>query len=154
MRHIVLLMALLVSGCVSSGPAFNKTMLDNSTVIVYRMNEFTGSAGTYPIEINGKNACDLHFRAFYTIDNPNKLVIGAQLWHEPGVSRITINPTNGTQYVRIRMDNSKQLTAFLGGQLSVIGQEAISESKGPFILSKIPESQALRELEGLKRDCE
>lgn len=146
MRHIVLLM-LLLTGCSATGPAFDRSMVRDNLVI-YRPDGFY--SGIFQIEVNGRPVCKLKKAGYVVVKDSNReLNITSEIWDMPGVSRLTVI-NKGDTYVRADVDADKQAAGVVGGYIG----EAMHGMTGPYIFTEVPESQALRELEGLKRDCE
>lgn len=151
MRLISIAMALFISACTATGPAFEKSDIKQATMVVYRQQGVLQFTRDFDVSINGGYECELSNGSFFVSDTLFETNVTAEKFDEPGVSRLRVfNKPHRTNYVRVEFYSPKQVAGFVGG---MIGQSVMSH-EGPFVLTQVPESQALEELQGLKRDCE
>lgn len=150
MRKAILL-SLLLSACNATGIEYTGEQSGN--LVVYRPWHTVNSLGYYYMDMNGKPVCGLGNGGYFIKHATGKTTISSSLWNQPGTSRITINVDKKT-YIKIEHNSQRMLVGAIGGLGGQLLDEGVSDYSGPFIISQIPQSQALVELRGLKQDCQ
>lgn len=158
MRISVLLILAVLTACTSNGPVYSgiKPDKDKATIVVYRIPHWVGSGGYYPVDINGREECNLSYKAFFVRQyQPQEINVTASLALAPGTSRISVKGEKGRiYYFRIEQDQGKNTGAIMGGLVGGLVAEGVSNNQGPFVFTLMPEDGAKRELATLNQDCQ
>lgn len=156
--RLYILLLLSLAACTTSGPKFSSVspIADKTTIVVYRSQSFIGMAGYFPVDVNGKEECNLSYQAFFVRHYaPGEINITSELWHSPGTSRIGIKGERGkVHYVRISPDSGKAMSGTFGGFAGYLVAEGTSSTGGPFIFTYMKPEEAKKELADLNQDCQ
>lgn len=157
MKKLILASLFLLANC-ASGPVYSGIEQPKNTakIVVYRPGNYFNSLGTYWLEFNGKEVCDIHNAAFMVRDvEPGSLTISSSKFGALGTSRITLTAKAGeTVYVKEEINGDKMFSGIFGGMIGSATSEAISENAGPVYLGTVNPDLAKAELQGLSQDCQ
>jgi hypothetical protein len=157
MKKSSLLLILLLAACSANGPPYadvsGTEIPDNlARVVVYRPDHTLGSQSSFWVEINGRQACDIHNASFFVKDvAPGPAVLASSRFSAVGTSKIGLDLKPKTvTFVRLDPKSSRALVGMMGigGVVAQAAMEGSSNSSGPVELAAVPETQAMQEMSG------
>jgi hypothetical protein len=146
MKRLIILASLMLANCAASGPKYDLVSHDVLTpkpneakLIIARTDHYFGSAGTYWVEVNGQQVCDLHNASFMAHDLlPGRSTIASSVFGGLGTSTIGIDAKAGeTIYVILDIKKERYYAAAFGGYGGEAMAEAVDDNAGPVHLIRV-----------------
>lgn len=156
MKNLLIASLLLLTSC-ASGPVYSGIADNQQTkVVIYRGANLFNTWGTYWIEMNNQQICDLHDSAFVVrIVNPGQVNISSSKFGTLGTSKVNFSIKKGeTVYIKMEVNGNKMFSGIFGGLIGSATNEAIDENAGPVYLGTVSKDKAHTEMQGLNQDCQ
>lgn len=146
--RIFLLGLLCLTSCASIGPSYeamDKNVFKQSEIVILRDDHPLFHNGTFWVEIDGQQVCDLHAEAFLVHPtDTGRHTIQSSLFGEIGTAHINIDVRPGQiTYVKMVYKSSRTYDAMFFGPVGQEIAELNDTTSGPVLLTQITEIEAL-----------
>lgn len=164
MKIFILFVFLFLTACAASGTKY-QNLSDNALtspknaakIVLYRTDQTLGFAGTYWVEDNGEQICDIHNSSYLIHDaNVGLNIITSSKFGRIGTARLKLNlKPQETIYVRMDQKSGRFFGAMAGSFVGDAVIEGASDSSGPVELTIVTKETASKEMidMGQEEDC-